>query len=90
MPIIDDSEIDSCLEKCRTREQELISELNAIRSQIKGLQSIKIEIFKYDDPKTGETINQENKQIDELTGEPISDTRRQELYDKLVPAVQAM
>lgn len=90
MPVIDQKEVELGLQKLQTRENELISELDAIRSQKKALQSIKIEIFKYDDPETGETINQENRQIDELTKEPISDARMQELYDKIIPTVQAM
>lgn len=90
MPIIDQNEVDLCLQKLQTKENELISQLDAIRSQKKALQSIKIEIYKYDDPKTGKTINQENRQIDELTKEPISDTRMQEIYDKVIPSVQTL
>jgi len=90
MPIINQNEVDLCLKKLQTKENELISQLDAIRSQKKALQSIKIEIFTYDDPKTGKTVNQENRQIDELTKEPISETRMREIYTKVLPSVQAL
>ena len=88
MPEIDQNEVKNCLQKCRNRENELLEELNAIRSQIKALNQIQIEIFPYE--KDGKLIEQENKKIDELTGQAISDERMQEIYDKIIPTVQAM